>query len=93
MVRIPPLPAGTYVFYCDKSFLGSSHRYDYYVDHTDPEERRKIAGAMAELSPWMDGLAASTKGVTFLQQVFSQGCSRKENFLYRPGPFPDREGG
>jgi FAD/FMN-containing dehydrogenase len=67
--------------------------YDYYLDHTDPEERRKIADAMAELAPWMDGLAASTKGVTFLQNVFSQGCSRKENFLYRPGPFPGREEG
>ncbi len=67
--------------------------YDYYIDHADPAERRKIAGAMVEAVPWMDGLAASTKGVTFLQQVFSQGCSRKENFLYRPGPFPAREGG
>ncbi len=26
MVRLAPLPAGSYVFYCDKSFLGSSHR-------------------------------------------------------------------
>jgi len=26
LVRLAPLPAGTYVFYCDKSFLGSSHR-------------------------------------------------------------------
>jgi len=26
IVRLSPLPAGTYVFYCDKSFMGSSHR-------------------------------------------------------------------
>jgi len=26
MIRLAPMPAGTYVFYCDKSFLGSSHR-------------------------------------------------------------------
>jgi len=26
LVRLSPLPAGAYVFYCDKSFLGSSHR-------------------------------------------------------------------
>lgn len=26
LVRIAPMPAGTYVFYCDKSFLGSTHR-------------------------------------------------------------------
>jgi hypothetical protein len=26
MIRIPPLSAGTYNFYCDKSFMGISHR-------------------------------------------------------------------
>jgi heme/copper-type cytochrome/quinol oxidase subunit 2 len=26
LVRIAPLPAGVYSFYCDKSFLGMSHR-------------------------------------------------------------------
>ena len=25
-LRLPPLPAGTYSFYCDRSFLGKSHR-------------------------------------------------------------------
>ena len=59
--------------------------YDYYLDHTDPAEKKKIADAMAEVGPWLDGLAARTKGVTFLMYVFSQGCSRKENFLYRRG--------
>ena len=38
---------------------------------------------MVTIGPWLDGLAATTKGVTLLMQVFSQGCSRKENFLYR----------
>jgi hypothetical protein len=57
--------------------------YDYYIDHTDPAERKKIADAMATIGPWLDELAAKTKGVTFLMYVFSQGCSRKENFLYR----------
>jgi hypothetical protein len=57
--------------------------YDYYIDHTDPAERAKIGRAMAEIGPWLDGLADRTKGVTFLKYVFSQGCSRKENFLYR----------
>ena len=57
--------------------------YDYYLDHTDPEEKKKIAEAMGTIGPWLDGLAAKTKGVTFLMYVFSQGCSRKENFLYR----------
>jgi len=57
--------------------------YDYYIDHTDPAERAKIGRAMVEIGPWLDGLAERTKGVTFLKYVFSQGCSRKENFLYR----------
>ena len=34
-------------------------------------------------APGVIQLAAKTKGVTFLMYVFSQGCSRKENFLYR----------
>jgi hypothetical protein len=57
--------------------------YDYYIDHTDPAEREKIGRAMAGIGPWLDGLAERTKGVTFLKYVFSQGCSRMENFLYR----------
>jgi hypothetical protein len=56
--------------------------YDYYIDHTDPAEREKIRKAMVEIDPWLDGLARSTKGVKFLKYIFSQGCSRKENFLY-----------
>ena len=57
--------------------------YDYYVDQTDPAEADKIRGAMAEIGPWLDDLSARTKGVMFLKYVFSQGCSRKENYLYR----------
>jgi hypothetical protein len=57
--------------------------YDYYIDHTDPAEREKIRRAMVEIGPWLDGLSGRIKGVTFLKYVFSQGCSRMENFLYR----------
>jgi hypothetical protein len=57
--------------------------YDYYLDHTDPAEREKIARALPELDSWLDGLAARVPGVLSLKYVFSQGCSRKENFLYR----------
>jgi hypothetical protein len=60
--------------------------YDYYIDHTDPAEKKKIGDSMTEIGPWLDGLAAKTKGVTSLMYVFSQGCSRKENFLYREAP-------
>jgi hypothetical protein len=57
--------------------------YDYYVDHTDPSEKEKIARAMPELDPWLDTLAARVPGVLSLKYVFSQGCARKESFLYR----------
>ena len=56
--------------------------YDYYIDHTDPEERKKIERAMKEIEPFLDGLSRTTKGIQWLKYVFSQGCSRKENFLY-----------
>lgn len=56
--------------------------YDYYIDHTSSEERQKIARAMEEIEPFLDGLGRTVKGVTSLKYVFSQGCSRKENFLY-----------
>ncbi len=59
--------------------------YDYYIDQTDETEKEKIGAAMTEIGPWLDGLAARTKGVVWLKYVFSQGCSRKETFLYRSG--------
>ena len=57
--------------------------YDYYIDHTDEAEKAKIGRAMVEIDPWLEGLSEKHKGVLFLKYVFSQGCSRKENFLYR----------
>ena len=57
--------------------------YDYYFDHTDPAERARIAEAMPELDPWLDGLADRIPGVVSIKPVFSQGCSRMENILYR----------
>ncbi len=56
--------------------------YDYYIDHTNREEREKIGRAMIEIEPFLDSIGRTTKGVKSLKFVFSQGCSRKENFLY-----------
>ena len=56
--------------------------YDYYIDHTDREEREKIGRAMIEVEPFLDSISRTTKGVKWLKYIFSQGCSRKENFLY-----------
>ncbi|GAB6060788.1 FAD-binding oxidoreductase [Desulfonatronum parangueonense] len=56
--------------------------YDYYIDHQDPEEAEKIRLAMTEFEPYLDNLSATTKGVKWLKYIFSQGCARKDAFLY-----------
>jgi hypothetical protein len=56
--------------------------YDYYIDHTDPEEARKIRRGLQDLEPILDDMSAHVKGVTWLKYVFSQGCARKEGYLY-----------
>jgi hypothetical protein len=56
--------------------------YDYYIDHTDSTESQKIRQAMSDIEPMVDKLSRTCKGVTFLKYIFSQGCARKENFLY-----------
>ncbi len=56
--------------------------YDYYIDHQDPLEKEKIRKALKEFEPYLDNLSASTKGVKWLKYIFSQGCARKEAFLY-----------
>jgi len=56
--------------------------YDYFIDHTDKSEAEKIRNAMIEIEPMLDGASAATKGIKWLKYIFSQGCSRKENFLY-----------
>jgi hypothetical protein len=56
--------------------------YDYYIDHTDSTESEKIRLAMADIEPMVDKVSSTCKGVTFLKYIFSQGCARKENFLY-----------
>jgi hypothetical protein len=57
--------------------------YDYYIDHTDPLEKEKAGALAAEVVPWLDELASSTIGVTWIKTFFSQGCARKEHVLYR----------
>ncbi len=57
--------------------------YDYYIDHTDESEREKVKRAMSDIEPYLDDLARKTKGVMGFKYVFSQGCARKEAFLYR----------
>ncbi len=56
--------------------------YDYYIDQTDRSDAEKIGKAMAELGPMLEKLSAETKGIKTMQQILSQGCARKEHFLY-----------
>jgi len=56
--------------------------YDYYIDHQEPLEKEKIRQALKEFEPYLDNLSAGTKGVKWLKYIFSQGCARKEAFLY-----------
>jgi hypothetical protein len=56
--------------------------YDYYIDHQDSLEKEKIRKAALEFEPYLDNLSAGTKGVKWLKYIFSQGCARKEAFLY-----------
>jgi hypothetical protein len=57
--------------------------YDYYLDHTEPAERDKAARAMPALDLWLDEMAGRVPGLVSMKDIFTQGCSRKESFLYR----------
>jgi len=56
--------------------------YDYYLDHTKESDRERARKAMLAIEPFLDELSRETKGVMTMKYIFSQGCSRKENFLY-----------
>jgi hypothetical protein len=56
--------------------------YDYYVDHTDEADRRRVQGAMPDIAQVIEGLYRDKKGVTWIKHIVSQGFSRKENILY-----------
>ena len=56
--------------------------YDYYIDQTSRADAEKIGKAMAELGPMLERLSAETKGIKTMQYILSQGCARKEHFLY-----------
>ncbi len=57
--------------------------YDYYIDQSDPEDKKKSAAALGSLVPWLDELALTTPGLTWMKTLFGQGFVRKESFLYR----------
>ncbi len=56
--------------------------YDYYVDHADEADRKRIQDAMPEMMSLIERLYKEVKGVTWIKHIVSQGFSRKEQFLY-----------
>ncbi len=59
--------------------------YDFYVDHTDETDRKRIQDGMSEAVPLIEGLCRDVKGVAWMKHIVSQGFSRKEQFLYLKG--------
>jgi hypothetical protein len=57
--------------------------YDYYIDQTSRSDAEKTGKAMTEIGPELARLSADIKGITLMQNILSQGCARKEQFLYR----------
>jgi FAD/FMN-containing dehydrogenase/ferredoxin len=57
--------------------------YDYYIDQTSRSDAEKIGKAMTEIDPELDRLSADIKGIKTMKHILSQGCARKEHFLYR----------
>lgn len=56
--------------------------YDYYLDQTSPADAEKIGHAMAEINARLDKLSSEIKGITTMKNILSQGCARKEHYLY-----------
>jgi hypothetical protein len=56
--------------------------YDYYLDHTNEDERARMQQAAGEAAMMIEGFAARTGTVRWISHVFGQGFSRMENLLY-----------
>lgn len=56
--------------------------YDYYIDQTDPEERKRAQQALMEAGMMIEKYSAETGTLTWIRYVFGQGFSRKESFLF-----------
>lgn len=61
--------------------------WDMYLDHTDPEEVRKMQKAMEKTAAMIEGFSQQDPRVLWIRDVFSKGFSRKEAFLYHGANF------
>lgn len=57
--------------------------YDFYIDHTDSSEIKRMLQAMGEAGAILEEIGKNTKGIQWINTILYQGFSRKENFLYR----------
>lgn len=56
--------------------------YDYYIDQTDPEDKKRAQQALMEAGMMIEKYSAETGTVTWIRYIFGQGFSRKESFLF-----------
>ena len=56
--------------------------YDYFFDHTDPDEISRVQQSAFELNNFIEGLTSRTGTVKWIRYIFNQGFSRMENILY-----------
>lgn len=56
--------------------------YDYYLDHTNPDEILKAQRAMMDAGMMIEKFSAETGSVQWIRYLFTQGFCRKESFLY-----------
>ncbi len=56
--------------------------YDYYLDHTRPEEVERMLGALGEAGEMLERRSHETPGFTWIRYLLHQGFCRKEHFLY-----------
>jgi hypothetical protein len=56
--------------------------FDYYLDHTDPEQRKSMLCAMEASTRMIERFMDENPEFLWINYVFNQGYSRKEGFLY-----------
>lgn len=56
--------------------------YDYYIDQTDREDKKRAQQALMEAGMMIEKYSAETGTVTWIRYIFGQGFSRKESFLF-----------
>lgn len=56
--------------------------WDMYLDHTDPEQVTRMREAMAAAGRMIDILSRKEPRIVWIRDIFNQGFSRKENWLY-----------